>query len=812
MSEELLSGIIKFLNHSFGKFKSLTKISELNDPEYIDKILRDAENNFFLDMNYLPSDSDFNKQYNLRIIYNRITSYYEYVIKKKLDPNYFNYKETSDENFLKLGELILGICAKSQKAEYFEVLNTLSENESNEIFKLLGDLIPLEDEKDNNKSKNEPSVEEVKENEGIAEEDEDDKANEIAMLWIRAENAEKENERMNQEMNELHDKITELTKSNYTLELNLKETESKYKELISSLKKEETLNERQHGNDMNLSIKISELKGKLEAKTKSFYEYQEEKEKLIDEMNIKINTLRKENLSLKEIKVKYDVLQNELKKLSIENMSTIKQRLSQCERALKEKDEEITRLKSNNNQEILLKKIEELNKQNSLLEEENNNLTEENDNIKQQLALKDCEITQLKENLGIDDLDENNENENKNDNEIKKEENKEKNSGISLGNLVEEEQKDKIKNEDFMELEQKVAELIKEKKELENKIKLLEDNLTTEKNENEKLKENNNKLIQEENFDKNEKIKNFEKIINELKEELKKEKDVLNSNIKNIEIKNDELKKENLDKNEKIKNFEKIIDELKKEKDALNSKIKELDNKIKTEKEKMEQKLEKHKRIKEENKTFVKKIAELMDKLDELKNANMKLTNEKNEIRNEHISTISKLEKDIAEFDFKLKEKENIIKKLETEKEKKKEIDNTALRLQTLELKNSINSESNEKLKEIEEKLKLLTEKESTELKEQLNEKEMNYKILEEKYKKLEEELTEMNKAMNKVPEEIKKREDSIEYYKTQLEFKEKTHNEELRILSSLYHKLSYRFAQTRNLEQIQNFNSLNIQ
>ena len=811
MSEELLSGIIKFLNHSFDKFKSLTKISELNDPEYIDKILRDAENNFFLDMNYLPSDSDFNKQYNLRIIYNRITSYYQYVIKKELDPNYFNYKETSDENFLKLGELILGICAKSQKAEYFEVLNTLSENESNEIFKLLGDLIPLEDEKDNNKSKNEPSVEEVKENEGIAEEDEDDKANEIAMLWIRAENAEKENERMNQEMNELHDKITELTKSNYTLELNLKETESKYKELISSLKKEETLNERQHGNDMNLSIKISELKGKLEAKTKSFYEYQEEKEKLIDEMNIKINTLRKENLSLKEIKVKYDVLQNELKKLSIENMSTIKQRLSQCERALKEKDEEITRLKSNNNQEILLKKIEELNKQNSLLEEENNNLTEENDNIKQQLALKDCEITQLKENLGIDDLDENNENENKNENEIKKEENKEKNSGISLGNLVEEEQKDKIKNEDFMELEQKVAELIKEKKELENKIKLLEDNLTTEKNENEKLKENNNKLIQEENFDKNEKIKNFEKIINELKEELKKEKDALNSNIKNIEIKNDELKKENLDKNEKIKNFEKIIDELKKEKDALNSKIKELENNIKTEKEKMEQKLEKHKRIKEENKTFVKKIAELMDKLDELKNANMKLTNEKNEIRNEHISTISKLEKDIAEFDFKLKEKENIIKKLETEKEKKKEIDNTALRLQTLELKNSINSESNEKLKEIEEKLKLLTEKESTELKEQLNEKEMNYKILEEKYKKLEEELTEMNKAMNKVPEEIKKREDSIEYYKTQLEFKEKTHNEELRILSSLYHKLSYRFAQTRNLEQIQNFNSLNI-
>ena len=781
MSDELLSGILKFFNHSFGKFKTLTKISELNDPEYIDKILRDAENNFFLDMNYLPSDSDFNKQYNLRIIYNRITSYYEYVIKKEIDPNYFDYKDNSDENMLKLGELILGVCAKSQKAEYFDVLNTLPENESNEVFKIVSDLIPLEEEKDINKSKNEKSEEESKEIEREFDEEEEDKANEIAMLWIRAENAEKENERMNQEMTELHDKITDLTKSNYTLELNLKETESKYKELISSLKKEETENEKQRGNDMNLSIKISELKGKLEAKTKSFYEYQEEKEKLIDEMNIKINTLRKENLALKEIKVKYDVLQNELKKLSIENMSTIKQRLSQCERAIKEKDEEISRLKSNNNQEILLKKIEELNKQNSLLEEENNNLNEESDNLKQQIALKDCEITQLKENLGIDNLDENNEGDNKNtdENSTKKEEikEKEKNSGISLGNLVEEEHKDKIKNEDFLELEQKVAELLKEKNELENKIKTLEENLDNEKKENAKLKESNDKLLQETNNDKIEKIKNLEKKI-------------------------DELQKENLGLNEKIKELENNA-----EKNKINT------DKIKEENDKMKQKLEKNKQIKEENKTFVKKIAELMEKLDELKNDNMKLANEKIEIKNEYISKITKLEKDINEFDFKLKEKENIIKKMETEKEKTKEIDNAeALRLQTIELKNSINSQSNEKLKEIEERLKILIEKEKelTELKEQLKEREMNYSQLEDKHKKLEKEKNVLTEELTKVSEEIKKKEDSIEYYKNQLEYKEKTHNEELRILSSLYHKLSYRFVKSRN-EEPQYFNSLNI-
>ena len=772
MSDEL-SGILKFLNYSFSKFKTLNQISDLNDSEYIDKILRDAENNFFLDMNYLPSDSDLNKQYNLRIIYHRIISYYEYVIKNPLKENYFDYKDNSDENMLKLAELILGICAKSHKEEYFEVINNLSENESNEIFRLLSELIPLEDDKEENKSNNEENTVTKTETIRQDEEDDEDKANEIAMLWIRAENAEKENERMNQEMTELHDKITDLTKSNYTLELNLKETESKYQELVSSLKKEETENQKQRGNDVNLSIKLSELKGKLEAKTRSFYEYQEEKEKLIDELNSKINALRKENLALKEIKVKYDVLQNELKKLSFENMSTIKQRLNQCERIIKEKDDEINRLRINNNQEILLKKIEDLNKQNSLLDEEVNKLQEENDNIRQQLALKDCEITQLKENLGIDDQDENNENnENNKKIEDEKKDKDNNNTGFSLNTLVEDENKDKNRNEEFMELEKNVAELEKEKNELKDKIKILEENLETEKNENEKIKQNKLNLIQEENRDKNEKINKLENKV----ADIEKEKNELNNKIKDLENKIEK---------------DKIIFE-----------------KLKEENEKMKLKLEKHKQIKEENKTFVKKIAELMDKLDEQKNENMKLTNEKNEIKNEYISKINKLEKDITEYDFKLKEKENLIKKIELEKEKKKENDNAeALRLQTIELKNSINSQSNEKLKEIEEKLKILTGKESTELKEQLKEKEMNYIKLEEKCKKLEEENNEMNKTLAKVPEEIKKREDTIEYYKNQIENKEKTYNDEMRILSSLYHRLSFRCAKLRNSEESHKFN-----
>ena len=661
MSEELLSGILTFLNQAFGKYKTIEEITEINDAEYLDKVLREIEQNYFCDMNYLPSDSDFNKQYNLRIIYTRISSFFEYVVKKPIDSNYFDYKDDSPENFLKLSELIIGVCAQSHKREdYFDILNDLSENESNEIIQILSNLIPLEDDK-SNKSKSKDSIDEKdREKDREREEEEEDKANENAMLWIRAENAEKENERMSQEMNELHDKITDLTKANYTLEINLKETESKYQELVSSLKKEEGENVKKRGNDVNLSIKVSELKGKLEAKTKSFYEYQEEKEKLIDELNTKINIMRKENLSLKEIKVKYDVLQNELKKFSLEDMSAIKQRLLQCERIIKEKDDEINRLRSSDNQNILLKNIEDLSKEKALLEEQLTELQDENETIKQQLLIKDCEITQLKESTGQGvDISEA-------DPEKKvKEEKKENLPGISLDNLVEEEHvdNDKDKNkEKILELERKVA-------------------------------------------------------------EIEKEKTILNDKIEEL--------------NKKIENDKKFLEDQKEES------------------EKLKKKLEKHKQIKEENKTFVSKIAELMEKLDEQKNENIKLVNSKSEIKNEYITTINKLQKDLTESEFKIKDLEKQIQKLENEKEKNKENNNAELlRLKTLEIK-SMNNQSDEKLKEIEERLKLLTDKESTDLKDQLKEKEFNYQKINEKYKKLENDYEELNKVMEKVPEEL---------------------------------------------------------
>ncbi len=714
MSNEL-TGIITFLNKSFNKFKTINEITDINDAEYLDKVLRDIEQNFFCDMNYLPSDSQFNKQYNLRIIYTRISSFFEYVVKKPIEENYFDYKDDSSENFLKLSELIVGVCAQSKnREEYFEVLNDLSENESNEIFQILSNLIPLEDEKNNSSKSIEYKDEKLNEKVSELEKELEEKANENAMLWIRAENAEKENERMSEEINELQDKITDLTKDNYTMELNLKETESKYQELVSSLKKEEGENLKNKGSDVNLSIKISELKGKLEAKTKSFYEYQEEKEKLIDELNTKLNIMRKESLSLKEVKVKYDVLQNELNKFSLEDMSTIKERLLQCERTIKDKDEEINRLRSSDNQNTLLKSIEDLHKEKALMEEQLNELQDENETIKQQLLIKDCEITQLKESLGpgveIPESD---------PIMVKNEPKHENAPGISLGNLIEEENKDGVDKEKHAELERKIAELEKEKTKLTEQIQEL-----------------------------NAKIEKDKKFLEEQKEES----------------------------------------------------------------EKMKQKLEKYKQVKDENKVFVSKIAELMEKLDEQKNENIKLVNSKNDIKNEYISTINKLQKDLNESEFKIKNMEIQIKKLESEKEKNMENSTAeALRLKTLEITNNMSMQSGEKLKEIEERLKMLTDKESTDLKEQLKEKEFNYMKINEKYKKLENEYDELNKTMEKIPEELKRREEAIEYYKNQLDKKEKECNESIRILSSLYYRLSFQCANLRQDRENKNLNSLNI-
>ena len=114
-----LSGILTFLNQCFSKYKYIKQITDINDIDYLDKVLVEIEENFFSDMSYLPSDSESNIQYNLRIIYHRISNFYEYSIKKPLESKYFDYESNTPENFLKLSQLIVGICVQSKNRDKY---------------------------------------------------------------------------------------------------------------------------------------------------------------------------------------------------------------------------------------------------------------------------------------------------------------------------------------------------------------------------------------------------------------------------------------------------------------------------------------------------------------------------------------------------------------------------------------------------------------------------------------------------------------------------------------------------------------------
>ena len=171
-----LSGILTFLNQCFSKYKYIKQITDINDIDYLDKVLVEIEENFFSDMSYLPSDSESNIQYNLRIIYHRISNFYEYSIKKPLESKYFDYESNTPENFLKLSQLIVGICVQSKNRDkYFEILNELEDEESNEIISFLNILIPVEqeEEKETNNSKNKDIEENTEEKKIKQVEDED---------------------------------------------------------------------------------------------------------------------------------------------------------------------------------------------------------------------------------------------------------------------------------------------------------------------------------------------------------------------------------------------------------------------------------------------------------------------------------------------------------------------------------------------------------------------------------------------------------------------------------------------------------------
>ena len=497
----------------------------------------------------------------------------------------------------------------------------------------------------------------------------------------------------------MQNKITDLTRQNYTYELNLKESEAKYNELIATVERKESENIQNNQNEyefnINLSIQLSELKGKLEAKEKSFNELKNRTEQKIEDLNNQITALRKENGTLKENSVKYEVLKKQMKKISMEDMYAIKQRLLQSERSNKEKEEEIKRLKSMDDRSILLKKIEELNSNIVLLEEKLNAMKIENNTYRMKIVQSEGEINQLREQKRLL-LDEKNNGNNDN------------NTGITLGTIVNEENKQKYEEE----LKMRILEL-------ETKMDILnndKDNLTKEKNN--------------------------------LTEELEKNKKLLTEQ---------------------------------------NSQI-----------DKLNKKIEKYSQFKKENQTFISKITDLMDKVEEAKNEYLNLQQAKTSMESQYNETINNITKDLNEYKLKVKELENKLEISQKENSKFEEFTkNNQIYINSLQNK-SDNTQIDTKLIEMENKLKQLTENENADLKKQLKEKEDLIKKQNDRIRKVDQELKDLNNKIGKVPGEMQKRDEAIEYYKNQLEQKEKLHNEEIRLLSSIYHQLSFKCAKIK--------------
>ena len=690
--------VLMFINSSFNCIQEnkLESISELQNPILIQSIISEFDENFFKDLALLPDETESNRNYNMSIIYQRIQNFFQYVIKNQLDSNYFKINDTSDINLCKLGQLIVAISAQCEKREYYlSIMTNLSENISNELMQILIELIPVDENEEKPKSETNNAEDE-------------DKENENTMLWFRVENAEKECLKLTEEIQEMQNKITDLTRQNYTYELNLKESEAKYNELIATVERKESENIQNNQNEyefnINLSIQLSELKGKLEAKEKSFNELKNRTEQKIEDLNNQITALRKENGTLKENSVKYEVLKKQMKKISMEDMYAIKQRLLQSERSNKEKEEEIKRLKSMDDRSILLKKIEELNSNIVLLEEKLNAMKIENNTYRMKIVQNEGEINQLKEQKRLL-LDEKKDGNNQN--------NSQEQTGITLGTLVEEENKKKYEEE-------------------------------------------------------------------------------LKNRILELETKNDILNK---DKDNLTKEKKNLTEELEKNKKLLTEQNSQID--------KLNKKIEKYSQFKKENQTFISKITDLMDKVEEAKNEYLNLQQAKTSMESQYNETINNITKDLNEYKLKAKDLENKLEISQKENSKFEEFrKNNQIYINNLQNKND-NTQIDTKLIEMENKLKQFTENENADLKKQLKEKDDLIKTQNDKIRKIDKEIKDLNNNIEIVVGKMQKKDEVITYYQNQFEEKEKLHNEELRLLSSIYYQLSFKCAKL--MEQSKN-------
>lgn len=584
-------------------------------------------------------------------------------------------------------------------------MQEMDHEDSTELFTILTERISAYTE--------DMKIEEFRKNEE-SEEDEQ------TALYLRIESLELENAKLHDEVSNLNMKVADLTKENYTFELTVKEVEGKYQELLNTLehRNSDMFKQSDMENTVSLSIQLSELRGKLEAKEKNIQKLREEKEKLIDDYKMRLLELQKENEILREKSIKYDVLKEKMH--SLDDVNNLKAKLIQSERIIKDQEEKIKKLKNfDQDKNILLKKIEELHFELSQEKEKINDYIKENNYYKDLIVQHEQEIKFFKKQIENKSSDTENNSENASECGTKT---------VSLSEL-----------EDDANYKRYVLEL-------ETKVKFFQ--------------------IDKESF--------F------------KEKSELEQTIASLNTKMEENQKEL---------------------------------------EKFTKKESKYSKYKEEKHTFITKISDLMEKVHELKAENESLKystgKEKTELESNYKNNTNTMIQKHNEEIFSMKENLNRIENENNylKKEIKKTEDlNESNKMYIEELHRKIqNPNSDSKLMEIESKLKEFATNENLELKRRINEKEESIikltekiKIYDSKMKEYAVEIEKLKKISEEVSiEELKKRDEAINYYKQQLEIKEKLFNDEQQMVSSLFHQLAleYSMLQVNHSEGPLNFN-----
>lgn len=341
------------------------------------------DDKYFGNLNLINNDLETTLQYNLSTIYKQIVYFYKEEIEIEFEDNFFNPKDNKDSNFRKLAELITGMAAQCDKREYFlQIMQNMENKDSTELFTILTERITAYTK--------EMRIDEFKKNDE-SEEDEQ------TAFFLRIESLEIENYKLQDELKNANEKIADLTKENYTNELNMKEMEGKYQELLNSFenRNSDSFQKNDLEEHVNLSIQLSELKGKLEAREKNIQKLKEEKEKIIDDYKNKLLNLQKETEILREKSIKYDVLKEKMH--SLDEINNLKSKIMQNERIIKDQDEKIKKLKNYDvDKSILLKKIEELNFELSQEREKMSDIIKENSYYKDLIIQSENDIKFLK--------------------------------------------------------------------------------------------------------------------------------------------------------------------------------------------------------------------------------------------------------------------------------------------------------------------------------------------------------------------------------------------------------------------------------